>query len=60
MPHYHAEEATKAIKPILGRYYQFDSTPVCKSLLREFKECIYVEAESQEERGVLWYQKKLT
>merc|ERR1712034_204616 len=27
MPHYHAMEATKAIKPLLGEYYQFDGTP---------------------------------
>jgi hypothetical protein len=29
MPHYHAEEATRAIKPILGDYYMWDSREVC-------------------------------
>ncbi len=28
MPHYHAEEATRAIKPILGDYYTFDPREV--------------------------------
>ncbi|GLT65826.1 hypothetical protein SLA2020_382320 [Shorea laevis] len=60
MPHYHAMEATKAIKPILGEYYQFDGTPVYKALWREGKECIYVEAdEDDENKGVFWYKNKL-
>ena len=28
MPHYHAEEATRAIKPILGDYYMWDDREV--------------------------------
>lgn len=28
MPHYHAEEATRAIKPILGDYYTWDNREV--------------------------------
>ncbi|KAK4485391.1 hypothetical protein RD792_008030 [Penstemon davidsonii] len=43
MPHYHAMEATKAIKPILGDYYNFDATPILKAYWRESKECIYIE-----------------
>ncbi|XP_078182171.1 fatty acid desaturase DES2-like [Carex rostrata] len=62
MPHYHAMEATKAIKPILGEYYQFDSTPVIKAMFRETKECVYVEPENGGEggkmRGVFWYNNK--
>jgi omega-6 fatty acid desaturase (delta-12 desaturase) len=56
MPHYHAMEATKAIKPILGDYYQFDPTPVAKATWREAKECIYVEPEAR--KGVFWYNNK--
>ncbi|GAA0168232.1 hypothetical protein LIER_22995 [Lithospermum erythrorhizon] len=58
MPHYHAMEATKAIKPILGEYYQFDGTPVFKAMYREVKECIYVEPdETDQKKGVFWYNK---
>jgi omega-6 fatty acid desaturase (delta-12 desaturase) len=56
MPHYHAQEATEAIKPILGRYYQFDSTPWPLALYREFKHCAYVEADSEAVDGVLWFR----
>ncbi|XP_047960114.1 delta(12)-fatty-acid desaturase FAD2-like [Salvia hispanica] len=60
MPHYHAMEATKVIKPILGKYYQFDGTPVFKAMFREVKECIYVEPdEGEENKGVFWYNNKL-
>lgn len=57
MPHYNAMEATKAIKPILGDYYQFDGTPVYKALWREAKECIYVEPDENDKKGVFWYKK---
>ncbi|KAF4370706.1 hypothetical protein F8388_025085 [Cannabis sativa] len=57
MPHYHAMEATKAIKPILGEYYQFDGTPVYKAMWRETKECVFVEADEGEGKGVFWYNK---
>nr|APQ41587.1 delta-12 fatty acid desaturase allele 2 [Perilla frutescens] len=60
MPHYHAMEATKAIKPILGEYYQFDGTPVAKAVWREARECVYVEPdEGDKNKGVFWYNNKL-
>ncbi|KAK4772895.1 hypothetical protein SAY87_027914 [Trapa incisa] len=60
MPHYHAMEATKAIKPILGEYYQFDGTPFYKAMWREAKECIYVEPdEGAQNKGVFWYRNRL-
>ncbi|KAK7392802.1 hypothetical protein VNO78_21250 [Psophocarpus tetragonolobus] len=60
MPHYHAMEATKAIKPVLGEYYHFDGTPIYKAMWREAKECMYVESdEGSQEKGVYWYSNKL-
>ncbi|KAJ4849740.1 hypothetical protein Tsubulata_016130, partial [Turnera subulata] len=49
IPHYHALEATEAIKPILGDYYQIDSTPIHKMLYRAAKECIYAEPDQDSE-----------
>ncbi|GMI65747.1 fatty acid desaturase 2 [Hibiscus trionum] len=61
MPHYHAMEATKAIKPILGEYYSFDGTPFYKAVFREAKECIFVEPDEGEQssKGVFWFRNKL-
>ncbi|KAM3337245.1 hypothetical protein P3S68_031570 [Capsicum galapagoense] len=60
IPHYHALEATNAIKPLLGEYYQFDGTPIYKALRREFSECIYVEkGEGSHDNGVFWFKNKL-
>nr|AGN95843.1 fatty acid delta12-desturase FAD2-3 [Hiptage benghalensis] len=59
MPHYHAMEATKVIKPILGEYYRFDGTPIYKALWREAKECMFVEPdEGTRDPGVFWYRNK--
>ncbi|XP_055818980.1 delta(12)-fatty-acid desaturase FAD2-like [Solanum dulcamara] len=59
MPHYNAMEATKAVKPLLGDYYQFDGTPIFKAMWREAKECLYVEKdESSQGKGIFWYKNK--
>ncbi|CDP11063.1 unnamed protein product [Coffea canephora] len=57
MPHYHAVEATEAMKPILGEYYHFDGTPVYKAMWREARECLYVEPDDGS-KGVFWYNNK--
>ncbi|KAJ4724133.1 Fatty acid desaturase [Melia azedarach] len=60
MPHYHAMEATKAIRPILGEYYQLDRTPFYKAMWREAKECVYVEPDERSPtKGVFWYRNKI-
>ncbi|KAJ4828532.1 Delta(12) fatty acid desaturase [Turnera subulata] len=59
IPHYHAVEATKAIKPTLGDYYQTDSTPFHKALWRSITECVYVDPdENAPSKGVYWYKNK--
>ncbi|KAF3642626.1 Omega-6 fatty acid desaturase, endoplasmic reticulum [Capsicum annuum] len=60
IPHYHAVEATKAVKPLLGEYYQFDGTPFYKAIWRDLNDCIYVEKlEEYKDRGIFWYNNKL-
>ncbi|KAI9124348.1 hypothetical protein K1719_004270 [Acacia pycnantha] len=62
IPHYHAMEATKAIRPILGDYYHYDDTPIYRALWREAKECLYLEPEQEatsSPKGLYWYNNKL-
>eukprot|EP00599_Poterioochromonas_sp_BG-1_P009902 CAMPEP_0173144552 /NCGR_PEP_ID=MMETSP1105-20130129/7293_1 /TAXON_ID=2985 /ORGANISM="Ochromonas sp., Strain BG-1" /LENGTH=444 /DNA_ID=CAMNT_0014058239 /DNA_START=127 /DNA_END=1461 /DNA_ORIENTATION=+ len=43
MPFYHAQEATEAIKKVLGQYYLKDDTPIAVALWRSYSCCQYVE-----------------
>lgn len=54
MPHYHAVEATRAIRPVLGEYYRFDDTPIVRAAWRAAKECLYVEPDARRD-GVFWF-----
>jgi omega-6 fatty acid desaturase (delta-12 desaturase) len=61
MPHYHAEEATKAIRPILGEYYLVDDVSpglrgIAEALYKTAMHCRFVE----DEGGVLWWNRFLT
>ncbi|KAL4576876.1 hypothetical protein LXL04_012976 [Taraxacum kok-saghyz] len=59
MPHYNAMEATKAVRPVLGEYYQLDTTPFYVAMWREAKECLFVEPDGEEKGGVFWYKNKM-
>jgi omega-6 fatty acid desaturase (delta-12 desaturase) len=54
MPHYHAEEATKAVVQLLGPYYKFDRTPIHKALWKSFRDCGVVYPDPTH-KGVHWY-----
>ncbi|CAH1439563.1 unnamed protein product [Lactuca virosa] len=59
IPHYHAMEATKAIRPILGEFYQSDSTPFFLALWRESKNCLFVEPDNEideKNKGIYWFK----
>lgn len=43
IPFYHAEEATQAIKKVIGPYYLRDETLIAKALWRSYYCCQYVE-----------------
>lgn len=51
IPHYHAKEATKAIRAVLGEYYTYDRTPIVKALWKSYNRCKFVE----DEGDVLFY-----
>jgi omega-3 fatty acid desaturase (delta-15 desaturase) len=54
IPHYRLMEATEALKPMLGKHYRFDDTPVPSAFMRTLKNCWYVE----DEGGVVAYKGK--
>jgi len=44
MPFYHAQEATEAVKPLLGAYYLRDDTPVPAALWHSWTHCKFVDS----------------
>lgn len=43
LPHYHAVEATAALKEFLGDHYRYDPTPIASAMWETAKKCHYVE-----------------
>jgi omega-6 fatty acid desaturase / acyl-lipid omega-6 desaturase (Delta-12 desaturase) len=43
MPFYHAAEATKYIKQVVGQYYLRDETPVPQAAMRAWSQCRFLE-----------------
>jgi len=52
MPHYHAEEATAAVKKVLGNYYLEDKTPIMAALWKSWNTCHYVD----DNADIVYYQ----
>jgi omega-6 fatty acid desaturase (delta-12 desaturase) len=51
-PHYNAWDAREALKPVLGKYYKFDDTPVFKALYDNYRACRFVD----DEGDVIFYR----
>ncbi|KAI0416886.1 fatty acid desaturase-domain-containing protein [Xylaria grammica] len=47
VPHYHAQEATDAMKPLLGEYYHVDKTSYWGALWSAFTKCQWVEPDPE-------------
>jgi omega-6 fatty acid desaturase (delta-12 desaturase) len=58
MPHYHAEEATAAVKSLLGEYYRYDSTPIATALWNSFRDCTALHPDESGMKGVHWFLPK--
>jgi len=57
MPHYNAEEATRAVRPLLGAYYRRDDTPVARALWNSFGKCNLAAPDpAPANPGVLWFR----
>ncbi|KAK7423069.1 hypothetical protein QQZ08_009236 [Neonectria magnoliae] len=54
IPFYHCEEATEAIKPLLGGLYCRDDLPFLRQLWTTFTQCKYVEEDDADPGTVRW------
>lgn len=56
LPFYRAEEATKALIPVLGKFYNKDDSSFALTLYRNFRDCNFIE----NKKGVLfWVEENL-
>ncbi len=52
MPHYYLQDATAAIKPLLGSYYRKSNVPVWRAFFKSYKDCHFIADEGSE----IYYQ----
>ncbi|GFH20128.1 FA_desaturase domain-containing protein, partial [Haematococcus lacustris] len=55
MPHYHAQEATEAMKKVLGPYYAQDKRNVFQALWQDLAACPFVTVDAPGE-ATYWFQ----
>lgn len=55
MPFYHAQEATAALRKVLGPYYLRDDTPIWPALWKAWNKCRFVE----DDGDLVFYKNKL-
>lgn len=54
MPHYHALEATEAVKKVLGEYYLWDETPIVSAMWTAYGTCNDVRPDPKRP-GIYWF-----
>ena len=55
MPHYHAQEATAALRGVLGRYYCRDDRNIFVAMWADWRRCTFVDADAGANKDVLWF-----
>ena len=58
LPHYHAQEATEALRRVMGRYYLRDERNIFAALLADWDRCQYVDADADATgaaQSILWF-----
>lgn len=53
MPFYHAKEATRAVKKVLGEYYYHDDTPIFTALRRSWAYCKFID---EKDGDIMFYR----
>jgi omega-6 fatty acid desaturase (delta-12 desaturase) len=54
LPHYHAVEATEALKNVLGPYYYFNHTPIPQATYESYVKCSVIAPDAKRP-GIYWF-----